>query len=177
MVISMHSECRGSNTSSAVVFHYQSCLHDLCDEARSLPLSLCLTLSGLMHERDLHVWAATGELPFSASLYLRFDVSQQDCAVFISPLRSLFSAAATFLPPLSQCLRAARPCSTPLCLFLPRGACAWVTSPQDFLCCIRRVWFYWCNSITRGMLWHLITWHFSWCFATVMKKNCFLNAP
>lgn len=128
MVISMHSKCRGSNTSSAVVFHCQSCLRDLCDEARSLPLSLCLTLSGLMHERDLHVWAATGELPFSTSLYLRFDVSQQDCAVFISPPRSLFSAAATFLPPLPQCLRGARPCSTPLCLFPPRGACAWVQS-------------------------------------------------
>lgn len=104
MVISMHSKCRGGNTSSAVVFHYQSCLHDLCDGAWSLPLSLWVTLSGLMHERDLHVWAATGELPFSTSLYLRFDVSQQDSAVFISPLRSLFSAAATFLPPLSQCL-------------------------------------------------------------------------
>lgn len=123
----MHGKCRGSNTSSAVVFHYQSCLHDLCDEAWSLPLSLCLTLSGLMHERDLHVWVATGELPFSTSLYLRFDVSQQDCAVFISPLRSLFPAAATFLPPLSQCLR----CSTllyPSLSLSPRGACAWVQS-------------------------------------------------
>lgn len=78
---------------------------------------------------------------------------------------------------LSAC--AARPCSTPLCLFPPGEhvrECR-VTSPQDFLCCIRRVWFYWCGSITQGMLWHLITWHFSWYFATVMKKNCFLNAP